>query len=200
MAFPTLRTLAVAVGVTALAGTAQAHTGHGTHSLMLGLTHPFGFDHLLAMLAVGIWSVSALPARQSWQGPATFLVALLVSGLVARTGIQMPYLEQAIALSVGLFGLMLMTARQAWPKAGGLAVIAAAASLHGMAHGAEGPASGFGGYAVGFMVTTCLLHLAGMAFGLGLQRTLRERSTLALNTLGGVLAGASMLLLGQWAA
>ena len=65
--------LSAALATTALA--AQAHTGHGTSSLMEGLAHPFGLDHLLAMVAVGVWSVSALPAgkadkfmEHTWQG------------------------------------------------------------------------------------------------------------------------------------
>ena len=53
----------IGVGLLALAtGVAQAHTGHDTAGVMAGLAHPLGLDHLLVMLAVGIWSVSALPA------------------------------------------------------------------------------------------------------------------------------------------
>ena len=64
--------LAAAALLMGLAGAAQAHTGHGTHSLMEGLAHPFGLDHLLAMLAVGVWSVSALPQGKAWWGQPCF--------------------------------------------------------------------------------------------------------------------------------
>ena len=85
--------LAAVLASTAFA--AQAHTGHGTHSLMEGLVHPFGLDHLLAMVAVGVWSVSALPAGKAWQGPATFLLALVISAALGAAGATVPYLEHA---------------------------------------------------------------------------------------------------------
>mgnify|MGYP000904823218 CR=1 FL=1 len=103
-----------------LAGAAQAHTGHGTSSLMEGLAHPFGLDHLLAMVAVGVWSVSALPAGKAWQGPATFLLALIVSATLGMLGVTVPYLEQGVSLSVVLFGLMLVVAARPVPVAVGL--------------------------------------------------------------------------------
>ena len=46
-------------------GAVYAHTGHGTSGIVDGLAHPFGLDHLLAMVAVGVWSVSALPAHKA---------------------------------------------------------------------------------------------------------------------------------------
>ena len=67
--------IAALLGLLACAGAAQAHTGHGTSSLFEGLVHPLGADHLLAMLAVGLWSATTLPAGKVWQGPATFMLA-----------------------------------------------------------------------------------------------------------------------------
>jgi len=93
--------------LTLASGMAQAHTGHGVNTVMEGLSHPFGLDHLLAMVAVGVWSVRALPADKTWQGPFTFLLALLLSAVVGASGVTLPYLEHAIALSVVLFGAML---------------------------------------------------------------------------------------------
>jgi urease accessory protein len=176
---------------------AQAHTGHGTHSLMEGLVHPFGLDHLLAMVAVGVWSVSALPAGKAWQGPATFLLALVISAALGAAGVTVPYLEHAISLSVVLFGLMLIVATKPMPTAMGLGLIAAASSLHGLAHGAETPASGFAGYAAGFLLTTAALHLSGVGVGLALQRLLAERRGIALGALGASLGGAGLLLFAQ---
>lgn len=175
----------------------QAHTGHGTHSLMEGLVHPFGLDHLLAMVAVGVWSVSALPAGKAWQGPATFLLALVISAALGAAGVTVPHLEHAISLSVVLFGLMLIVATKPVPPAVGLGLIAAASSLHGLAHGSETPASGFAGYAVGFLLTTAALHLSGVGVGLTLQRLLAERRGIALGALGASLGGAGLFLFAQ---
>ncbi|TAH10439.1 MAG: urease accessory protein UreJ [Curvibacter sp.] len=176
---------------------AFAHIGHETHSLMAGLTHPFGADHLLAMVAVGIWSVSALPAHKAWQGPATFLMALVSSAVMGAMGITLPFLEHAIALSVTLFGLMLVIATQPVPKALGLGLIAVAASLHGLAHGAETPATGFAGYAAGFLLTTAALQLSGVGLGLSIRRWLAARSGAVLGSLGGTLGVAGIYLFSQ---
>jgi len=181
----------------ALSTGASAHTGHGTHGLMDGLIHPFGADHLLAMLAVGVWSVSALPARQAWQGPATFMLALVLSAALGASGVSVPYLEHAIALSVTLFGAMLILATTPMPKTLGLGLIAAAASLHGLAHGAETPKTGFAGYAVGFLLTTAALHLGGVVIGLSVRRWLAERSATVLGGLGGLLSVAGLVLFSQ---
>lgn len=183
-----------------LAGAAQAHTGHGTSSLMEGLVHPFGLDHLLAMVAVGVWSVSALPAGRAWQGPATFLLALIVSATLGMLGVTVPYLEQGVSLSVVLFGLMLVVAARPVPVAVGLGLVAVASSFHGLAHGAETPESGFLGYAVGFLLTTAALHVGGVGVGLSIRRWLGQRSGLALGGLGTALSAAGVYLFSQLAA
>ncbi len=185
---------------TALLGacaTAHAHTGHGTSSLMEGLVHPFGPDHLLAMVAVGLWSVAALPARQACQGPAVFMLALVTSAALGFMGLTLPFLEHGISLSVVLFGAMLALAGRPMPKAAGLGLIAAAAAAHGLAHGAETPATGFTGYATGFLLTTAALHAWGIGAGLAIRRWLATRSHLALGGLGAVMGGAGLYLFGQ---
>lgn len=105
--FHTVTKLA-ATGLLVLAGSAQAHTGHDTSSLFSGLGHPLGLDHMLAMLAVGLWSVRVLPAQRAWQGPALFMLALVAGAVMGMLGMQFALLEQLIALSVVLFGAMLM--------------------------------------------------------------------------------------------
>ena len=176
---------------------ANAHTGHGTHGLTEGLLHPFGADHLLAMLAVGVWSVSALPSSKVWQGPAAFMLALIVSAVLGASGVTVPYLEHAIALSVVLFGIMLILAAKPMPKAFGLALIAVAASLHGLAHGAETPETGFAGYAAGFLLTTGLLHMSGVGIGVSIRRVLAERSSTVLGGLGTLLGFVGLYLFSQ---
>ncbi|WP_234264599.1 HupE/UreJ family protein [Hydrogenophaga sp. NFH-34] len=195
----TIRRATAAALLAGLAGVAQAHTGHGTSSLMEGLVHPFGPDHLLAMVAVGIWSVSALPANKAWQGPATFLLALVASAVLGMMGLTVPYLEHAISLSVVMFGAMLILAARPLPPALGLGLIAAAASLHGLAHGAETPETGFAGYALGFLLTTAVLHIGGVGIGLAIKRWLGRRSGLALGSLGAALSAAGVYLFSQLA-
>jgi urease accessory protein len=197
---PSLRKLASIALLTLATGAAQAHTGHGTHSLMEGLVHPFGLDHLLAMVAVGVWSVSALPQGKAWWGPATFLLALMASAALGAAGASLPYLEQGVSLSVVLFGLMLVVAHRPMPPVIGLGLIAVASSLHGLAHGSETPASGFAGYAAGFMLTTAVLHIGGVGVGLAIQRWLGQRRGAVLGGLGAALAAAGVVLFGQLAA
>lgn len=189
-----LRRAAAASSLLALAGTASAHIGHETHGFLAGIEHPLGADHLLAMLAVGVWSVLALPAQRAWQGPAAFMAALVASAALGARGVTLPYLEHAIAASVVVFGVMLVMATRRVPAAFGLATIAAAASLHGLAHGAEAPgASGFAAYAAGFLLTTAALHAGGLGVGVLLGRGRQLATRLA----GGGAVAAGLLLLSR---
>lgn len=188
----------VGIGTLALvAGLAQAHTGHGTTGVFEGLVHPFGLDHLLAMVAVGIWSVSALPASKAWWGPATFLLTLVLSAALGAMSLTIPWLEQLISLSVVLFGVMLIASRQKMPPALGLGLVALASSMHGLAHGAETPDTGFAGYAAGFLLTTATLHLGGVAAGLGVRRYLARTANWVITATGTLLGGAGLYLFSQ---
>jgi len=188
----------VGIGALALAaGLAQAHTGHGTTGVFEGMVHPFGLDHLLAMVAVGMWSVSALPANKAWWGPATFLLTLGVSAALGAMGLTIPLLEHLISLSVVLFGVMLVFSRQKMPLAFGLGLVALASFMHGLAHGAETPDTGFAGYAAGFLLTTATLHLGGVAVGLGVRRYLARTANWVIAALGTLLGGAGLYLFSQ---
>lgn len=169
-----LKTLVRHGGLAALAlfatGAAQAHPGHDTLSLVDGLTHPFvGMDHLLAMVAVGLWSAAALPPGRRLAGPAVFLAMLLAGAALAQFGLVLPGLEAAVAVSVAALGAVMIAAcstQTILPRPAGLGVIGLAAVLHGMAHGAElSPGQSFAGYAVGFMAASAVLHGAGLAVG-----------------------------------
>jgi urease accessory protein len=180
-----------------LAGVAQAHTGHGTNGLFEGLSHPLGLDHLLAMVAVGIWSVAALPAEKTWWGPATFLGFLVLSAVLGTLGVSLPYLEQMIALSVILVGAMLAFTRHSIPVSIGLGLVACAASLHGLAHGAETPESGFAAYALGFFLTTATVHLGGVSAGLALRQHLIGKVRWLYAACGSLFASAGVYLFSQ---
>ncbi|WP_374336045.1 HupE/UreJ family protein [Methyloversatilis sp.] len=171
---PTLsmvRRAAVAVALTVAAGVAQAHEGHGTHGLTAGLAHPFaGADHLLAMIAVGVWSSVALPSAQRLAGPAFFLIALLAGAVLGvQTGVGL-FVEAGVALSVTALGMLLL-GRSRLPAYAGFALTTAAGLLHGLAHGAGWPLdSTFAAYAVGFVAGSALLHAAGLLAGGWLAR------------------------------
>lgn len=192
----TTRKIIPALFALAASGVAQAHTGHGTESLMEGLSHPLGLDHLLAMLAVGLWSAKHLSMRDAWQGPATFMTALFFSAVLGHSGFAASWMETAIAGSVVLFGLMLV-GQQAFGKLTGLTLIATAAALHGLAHGAETPDSGFVTYAIGFMVTTACLHISGLSLGLAIQRFAEAYRGIAFGSIGTAMAGAGLYLFTQ---
>ena len=181
---------------------ASAHTGHGTHSLSEGLTHPLGLDHLLAMVAVGVWSSLALPGAQRWQGPAAFLSTMSIGAVLGAAGLVLPLTEAGIALSVALFGAMLLAGTRL-PQRAGLLLIAAAASLHGLAHGAELPASAsfaandFVTYALGFLGSTTVLHLAGLSLGAAVLKLQRSLQPAVWRVLGVTLGAAGLLMLAR---
>lgn len=185
-----LTRLAVGALLAAAAGTAAAHTGHGTHSFFEGLAHPVALDHLLASVAVGAWSAAALQGRRRGLGPLAFLVAMTLGAAAGASGLHLPYVEDGIAASVLLMGVMLAAVHRL-PAAAGLGLIAVSASLHGLAHGAELPAgASFTSYAAGFLLTTAALQAGALALGerIGLARTWAWRA-------GGALLGAAGLAL-----
>lgn len=153
------------------AASAHAHPGHGTQDFAAGLAHPFGgLDHLLAMIAVGVWSAAGLPAGRRATGPGVFLAMLLVGALAAKVGIQLPGVEVAIAASVAVLGAMLLMGTRCGLLPG-LLLIATAALFHGLAHGAEMlSGQAFAAYAGGFVLGSTALHGAGLVAGATLAR------------------------------
>jgi urease accessory protein len=151
--------------------TAEAHTGHGTEGLAAGLAHPFlGLDHLLAMVAVGIWSRVMLPQAYRLAGPAVFLAMLFVGALGAIAGVVLPQAESGVAASVVVLGVMLLMLRHTG-IATGLAMVGLAGVFHGYAHGAELVAGqSFVVYAAGFLLGSAALHGLGFGAGTVLQR------------------------------
>lgn len=153
-----------------VSGAAFAHVGvHPDGGLAAGLAHPFmGLDHLLAMVAVGIWAAQ-LGGRYRLILPAAF-VATMAAGAVAGThGIALPQVESMVALSVLVLGLLValaVSAKWYWP----VALVALFALFHGHAHGGEMPAfSSPWLYFAGFLAATAALHAIGVAAGVALQ-------------------------------
>ena len=172
-----LRVLSAAAALSLLAAPALAHTGAGAGSgFAAGFAHPlFGLDHLLAMLAVGAWG-APLGGRAVWLVPAAFVVAMVAGGTLSLSGVALPMVETAIALSVVVLGaLVAVNARVA--LGAGMAVVAAFAVFHGHAHGTELPSGlSAAGYAVGFALATALLHAAGIAVVAALVRVASTRA------------------------
>lgn len=173
-----------------------AHTGEGTpheHGAFLdGLLHPIsGLDHLVAMLAVGVWSAVALP-NKIWQPPLAFVAMLTVGTLVGFTGFEPVGMEVMVAGSLLAFGLMIALVHRF--KAGlnfwvMLGVIGLFAFFHGVAHGAELPTDQGLLAMAGMVLTTSALHLAGIGIG---HFVLRQRKLLQQ------LVGAGVTLLGGY--
>lgn len=146
------------------AGTASAHTGnHTVTGFSSGLTHPLlGLDHLLAMIAIGLWAAQQ-GGRALWAVPAAFVGAMLLGGAMALAGLSLPHVETGIAVSVMVLGLLIATRRQ-WAVKAGMAIAAGFALFHGYAHGLEMPqAASPALYALGFVLATVFLHGTGIA-------------------------------------
>jgi urease accessory protein len=155
-------------------GVAQAHTGFGVaFGLSHGFAHPFsGVDHLLAMIGVGVLA-ARVGGRALWLVPASFLVVMACGGAIGASGVQLPFVEMTIALSLVVLGVAIFT-RVAMPTGVAMGLVGLIAVLHGHAHGAEMPASASGlAYAAGFLLATASLHVAGVALGLGFGRVQR---------------------------
>ena len=163
--------IAAAFVVTCVPAIAHAHTGvDPVHDLLHGLEHPLsGFDHLCAMLAVGIWATQ-LGGRSIGVMPAAFIVALAIGVALGMDGVSLPYVEPGIALSVVILGVLVATA--AWlPLGVSVAIVSLFALVHGYAHGAETPATASGVFhATGFLVATVCLLAVGVGFGRLMQR------------------------------
>lgn len=159
-----LRTLGL-VSLCLLSGTASAHTGdHTTFTgFSGGLAHPLlGLDHLLAMIAIGLWAAQQ-GGRATWAVPAAFVGAMALGGGLAWSGIALAHAETGIALSVLVLGLLVATRRR-WTLAAGMAIAAAFALFHGYAHGLEMPqAASPVLYGLGFVLATACLHGVGIA-------------------------------------
>lgn len=185
-----LRTIVVVLGAL-LPTFAHAHVGLGEAGGFLhGITHPTsGLDHVCAMLAVGLWAAQS-GGRSIWAVPLTFVGVMALGGALPMLGIGLPFVERGILLSVLLLGV-LIAASVRLPLWLGSGMVGLFALWHGHAHGAEMPALASGiDYALGFMLATALLHVIGIAFGLGMQRRAREHVIRA--------AGASIALCGMY--
>jgi urease accessory protein len=149
------------------AETAQAHADKGAATGFLsGVGHPLsGFDHVLAMIAVGLWGAQ-LGAPAVWMLPVAFPMVMALGGMLGLLGVPLPGIEFGIAASAIMLGGAVMWEMR--PRLAFAAVLVAFfAAFHGYAHGTELPVGENGLlYSVGFVIATGCLHAVGVAIGL----------------------------------
>ncbi|MCM2291173.1 HupE/UreJ family protein [Allorhizobium sp. BGMRC 0089] len=152
------------------AAPAFAHLNPADHgSVLAGLTHPLtGPDHIMAMVAVGLWA-SQQGGKALYAVPCAFVLTMAIGFLMALAGIPLPFVEPAILASVMGLGLLVATAIRL-PAAGAAAVVALFALFHGYAHGTELHGATALEFGLGFVVATAFLHAVGLGLGVGLNR------------------------------
>jgi urease accessory protein len=179
------------MAVFATADCAFAHSGGGDFSIVSGALHPLkGLDHMLAMLAVGIWGAQlGLPAV--WVLPVIFPLVMAVGGVLGILGVPLPAVEVSICASVVGMGV-LVALRYSAPLCAAVAVCGLFAVFHGYAHGVELPQGADAiVYCLGFVLSTGAVHLAGVGLGL-MERIPRGRVLLRLCGAVIAVAGTSM--------
>jgi urease accessory protein len=131
-----------------------------------GIQHPIsGLDHVLAMIAVGLWGVQ-LGAPAVWLLPVTFPMVMALGGMMGLLGIPLPGVEIGIALSALVLGMMVMLEKRP-PLWAAAIIVGFFAIFHGHAHGTELPPEQSGlFYSMGFVMATGCLHGVGIAIGL----------------------------------
>jgi urease accessory protein len=189
---PSLRRIAL-LGLLCIPVIAEAHPGHAGLALRDGFLHPWlGLDHLLAMLAVGLWArqlqgVSANGGQPRSFGSMLMLPALFILAVAAGAmgGEQLGgngLIETLIATSLIALGALLAAARRL-PLAATVALVSSMGLAHGWAHGAEMPADApMQAFFAGFLSATALLHLCGI----GLATLALKRGAAVLLRAGGV--------------
>jgi urease accessory protein len=167
-----------------------AHEGGTAAGLASGLLHPVtGPDHVLAMIAVGIWGAQ-LGAPAIWVLPVTFPMVMALGGMAGLLGLPLPGVEIGIGVSAVLLGTMVGLERRPDLRVAAV-LVGFFAIFHGYAHGTELPEGQSGLlYSIGFVVSTGMLHATGI--GIGELRRLSWGGT-ALRS-----AGAAIALAGVW--
>jgi urease accessory protein len=172
---------------------AFAHTGTGiVGGFVGGFAHPlFGPDHVVAMVAVGLWG-AFLGAPAIWMLPIVFPLVMAFGGVLGILGVPIPAIEAGIAVSAIVLGLMVTLALKP-PLALAAVLVGAFAIFHGHAHGTELPEGADAvAFSLGFVLATGFLHLTGIAFGL-IARW--PAGKIAVRTAGALIALAGVVFL-----
>ncbi|MFK3666819.1 HupE/UreJ family protein [Ochrobactrum teleogrylli] len=188
--------LLIAVLLSLMASPAFAHLNPAEHgSFAAGFSHPLsGADHILAMVAVGLWA-SMLGGRALAVVPLSFVGVMLLGFMAALSGITLPYVEPVILTSVIVLGLIVAMAFHASTPTAAL-VVGFFAFFHGYAHGGEIGSAAFLSYGIGFALATALLHAAGIGAGLAAGRMLQGRTgQMIMRAVGGFAALSGLYLM-----
>lgn len=169
---------------------AHAHVQSGQAAgFVIGVGHPVsGLDHVLAMIAVGLWGAQ-LGAPGLWLLPVTFPMVMALGGMLGLLGVPLPGVEAGIAASAILLGLAVMSELRP-PLDAAVVLVGLFGVFHGHAHGTElPPGQSALLYSMGFVVATGCLHGVGIAVGLIHARPWGQR---LLRVAGGVVAVAGV--------
>ena len=155
-----------AIPLVLVASAAMAHTDTSAGGFVSGFKHPVaGWDHVVAMVAVGLWG-AFLGKPAIWMLPVVFPLVMALGGALGVLGVPVPIVEAGIALSGVVLGLLIAFAVRA-PLWAAAVIVGLFAVFHGHAHGTELPeAANPFAYGIGFVIATGMLHLAGIALGL----------------------------------
>lgn len=192
--------LLLALAILALTPTLSfAHTGF-THAagFFHGFEHPLGgIDHVLAMIAVGVFAY-VLGGRAQWLVPLSFIGMMVAGFALGIAQLDMPFVELGIAMSSIAIGTAAAFGRP-MPIAIAMALVGAFATFHGHAHGAEMPAAlNALPYATGFVFATALLHATGIGAAFGLSRATGKYGRILARFAGAVFALGGVGLLAGW--
>lgn len=193
-----LRTLFAAGLLGLLPSVALAHTGVGdAHGFSHGFLHPLtGIDHVLAMVAVGILAWQS-GGRAVWAVPLTFVTLMVLGGTMGVAGLDLPYVEIGIALSVVVLGAAVAFG-VTLPLAAAMGLAGFFALFHGHAHGAEMPEDASGlAYGLGFVIATGALHLAGIGLGMAIGRIGERHGAKLVRASGAAIALGGVALLAR---
>lgn len=182
--------VSLALALLTMNSIALAHPGHESTGLAAGILHPFtGLDHLLAMLAVGLWAAQQ-GGRALWQIPSAFVTLLALGGVLGMNGLALPGVEWGVASSVLLFGALIVGGARL-PVSAGMALAGAFALCHGVAHGAEIPqGSSEITYVLGFILASLSLHILGL-----LTVSATQLTSVVTRFMGAAIATAGAFLL-----
>jgi urease accessory protein len=188
------KSILIGIATSLLSSVVYAHPGHGVEiGFMSGFMHPLlGWDHLLVMLAVGVWAAKS-GGKARWQLPLMFLAAMVLGALLGVAGLSLQGIETGIAASLMAMGLLLIL-RLAISRGVQLLFTALFAIMHGIAHGVElnlGSWQANASPLIGMLLATAILH--GVGYGLGTQQHKLVQWSQAL--LAGVMLGLGANLL-----
>lgn len=190
------KAVVTAAALTFIASPAFAHLNPAEHgSFAAGFSHPLsGADHILAMVAVGLWA-SMLGGRALFAVPAAFVGVMLLGFVAALVGLPVPFVEPVILASVIVLGFLVALALPLSAAAAAM-IVGFFAFFHGHAHGDEIGGATLLSYGAGFALATAFLHAAGVGIGLAAGRTMAGRKGhLAMRIAAGATAVGGLMLM-----